>query len=158
MGWTVQGSNPSEGVRFSAPIQTGPGAHPASYTMGTGSFQGVKQAGAWRWPPTHILRWGWSQAIRLLHLWALVACSGVNCTFTFYQPRYPLSSDCQLDSRVLIPGRGSHFPVTIFRLVFSSLQETTVQSMKLTPNCSWGYVSPDLCKLNVCICFSIHFV
>jgi len=30
-------------VRFSAPVQTGPGAHPASYTMGTGSFLGVKR-------------------------------------------------------------------------------------------------------------------
>jgi len=30
------------GVRFSAPVQTGPGAHPASSTMGTGSFPGVK--------------------------------------------------------------------------------------------------------------------
>jgi hypothetical protein len=27
------------GVRFSAPLQTGPGTHPASYTMGIGSFQ-----------------------------------------------------------------------------------------------------------------------
>ena len=33
------------GARFSAPIQTGPGAHPASYTMGTGSFRGVKRPG-----------------------------------------------------------------------------------------------------------------
>jgi len=33
---------------FSAPVQTGPGAHPASYTMGTGSFLGGKAAGAWR--------------------------------------------------------------------------------------------------------------
>jgi len=30
------------GARFSAPVQTGPGAHPASCTMGTGSFLGVK--------------------------------------------------------------------------------------------------------------------
>ena len=29
------------GPRFSAPVQTGPGAHPASCTMGTGSFPGV---------------------------------------------------------------------------------------------------------------------
>ena len=41
------------GLRFSAPVQTGPGAHPASYTMDTGSFPGVK----WPWrgvdhPPT----------------------------------------------------------------------------------------------------------
>jgi len=32
-------------ARFSAPIQTGSEAHPASYTMGTGSFPGVKQPG-----------------------------------------------------------------------------------------------------------------
>ena len=36
----VKGSNPG-GARFSA-IQTGPGAHPASCTMGTRSFLGVK--------------------------------------------------------------------------------------------------------------------
>ena len=29
-------------ARFSAPVQTGPGAHPASCIMGTGSFPGVK--------------------------------------------------------------------------------------------------------------------
>ena len=40
--WTVRGSNPG-GARFSAPIQTSPRAHPASYAMGTGSFLGVKQ-------------------------------------------------------------------------------------------------------------------
>jgi hypothetical protein len=33
------------GVRFSAPFQTSPGAHPASCTMGTGSFLGVKRPG-----------------------------------------------------------------------------------------------------------------
>jgi len=30
------------GARFSTPVQTGPGAHPASCTMGTGSFPWVK--------------------------------------------------------------------------------------------------------------------
>jgi hypothetical protein len=30
------------GTRFSAPVQTGPRAHPASCTMDTGSFPGVK--------------------------------------------------------------------------------------------------------------------
>jgi len=29
-------------ARFSAPVQTVPGAHPASCTMGTGPFPGVK--------------------------------------------------------------------------------------------------------------------
>ena len=30
------------GARFSAPVQSGPEAHPASCTMGTGSFPGVR--------------------------------------------------------------------------------------------------------------------
>ena len=30
------------GARFFAPVQTGPGARSASYTMGTGSFPGIK--------------------------------------------------------------------------------------------------------------------
>jgi len=42
-GWTVRESNPGWGARFSAPVQTGPGAHPASCTMGTGSFPGDKE-------------------------------------------------------------------------------------------------------------------
>jgi len=33
------------GARYSAPVQTGPGAHPASYTFGTGSFPEVKRPG-----------------------------------------------------------------------------------------------------------------
>ena len=33
------------GATFSAPVQNGPGAYPASSTMGTGSFPGVKRAG-----------------------------------------------------------------------------------------------------------------
>jgi len=42
------------GARFSATVQTGPGAHPASCTMGTGSFLGGgdEVAGAWRLSPT----------------------------------------------------------------------------------------------------------
>jgi hypothetical protein len=43
-GWMVWGLNPG-GARFSPPVQTGPGTHPASYTMGTGSFPGVKRPG-----------------------------------------------------------------------------------------------------------------
>ena len=40
------------GSRFSAPVQTRPEAHSASCTMGTGSFPGGEEAGAWRWSPT----------------------------------------------------------------------------------------------------------
>jgi len=33
------------GARFYATVQTGPGTHPTSYAMGTGSFLGVKRPG-----------------------------------------------------------------------------------------------------------------
>jgi hypothetical protein len=42
------------GVRFSAPVQPGPGAYPASYTMGTESFPGVKRQGCGIDHPLHL--------------------------------------------------------------------------------------------------------
>ena len=33
------------GARFSAPVHTGPGAHPVSWSVGTDSFPGVKRPG-----------------------------------------------------------------------------------------------------------------
>jgi len=33
------------GARFSEPLQTGPGAQPVSFTMGTRSFLGIKRLG-----------------------------------------------------------------------------------------------------------------
>jgi hypothetical protein len=39
---------------FSAPVQTGIGAHPASYTMGTGAFPGVKRPGRGVDQPPHL--------------------------------------------------------------------------------------------------------
>jgi hypothetical protein len=39
------GDQISVGARFSAAVQTGPGAHPASCTTGTVSFPGVKRPG-----------------------------------------------------------------------------------------------------------------
>jgi hypothetical protein len=39
------GTQSQWGARFSAPLQTGPGAHPASNTMGTGSFPAIKWPG-----------------------------------------------------------------------------------------------------------------
>jgi hypothetical protein len=40
-----QKKNIPVGARFFAYVQTGPGAYPASYTMGTGSFPVVKRPG-----------------------------------------------------------------------------------------------------------------
>jgi len=46
-GWGGGGGAPGGGggARFSAPVQTDPGAYSASYTMGTGSFPRVKRSG-----------------------------------------------------------------------------------------------------------------
>jgi hypothetical protein len=40
------------GTKFSSPVQNGTGDHPASYTIGTESFPGGKEAGVWRSSPT----------------------------------------------------------------------------------------------------------
>ena len=61
------------GVRFSATVQTGPRAHPASCTMGTGSFPRVK-SGRGVLLNSHHLLVPWSRkskAIPLLPLWAV---------------------------------------------------------------------------------------
>jgi len=59
------------GARFSAPVQTGPGAQPASCTMGTGSFPVVKSARGVTLT-SHPLLVPWlrkNRAIPLLLLW-----------------------------------------------------------------------------------------
>jgi hypothetical protein len=43
------------GARFSAPVHTGPGSHPASSTMVTGSFPGVKRPGRGVDHPPHLV-------------------------------------------------------------------------------------------------------
>jgi len=78
------------GAKFSAPVQTGPGAHPASCTMGTGSFPRVKSGRSVKLTP-HLLLVPWSRkgrAITLISLWAirpvqsLSACTRVKFIFT----------------------------------------------------------------------------
>ena len=48
------GGDISVGARFSAPVQTGPGAHPAPCTMGTGYFPGVNRPGRSLDHPPHL--------------------------------------------------------------------------------------------------------
>ena len=79
------------GAKFSALVQTGPRAHPASCTKGTGSFPGVKSGRGVALTP-HPLLVPWpkkSRAIPLLPLWvvqpvqSLSACTTVHFTFTY---------------------------------------------------------------------------
>jgi hypothetical protein len=78
------------GARFSTPVQTGPGVHPASCTVDTGSFLGVKSSQGVTLTPYPLLV-PWSRkgrAIPLLPLWAvqpvqsLGACTRVHFIFT----------------------------------------------------------------------------
>jgi len=78
------------GARLSSPVQTGPGAHPASCTMRTESFLGVK-SGRDVTLTTHPFLVPWSRKSRatpLLPLWAaqpvqsLSVCTRVHFTFT----------------------------------------------------------------------------
>jgi hypothetical protein len=62
-------------VRFSEPVQTGPGAHPVSRTMGNGSYREVK-------PPTPIYSRGRekSRIVSALPPQAFIACCRVKNT------------------------------------------------------------------------------
>jgi len=55
------------GARFCAPVHTGPGAHPTSCTMGTGSFPGVKSGRGVMLTP-HPLLVPWSRKGRAISL------------------------------------------------------------------------------------------
>ena len=78
-------------ARFSAPVQNGPGAHPASCTVGTKSFPGVNSGrGITLTPHPLLVPWSWKgRAIPLLPLWAvrtvqsLSACTRVHFTLPF---------------------------------------------------------------------------
>jgi hypothetical protein len=60
------------GARFSAHVQTCPGAHPANCTMGTGSFTVVKRPGRdTDYPPLLSPKVRMSRAIPLLPIWTL---------------------------------------------------------------------------------------
>ena len=71
------------GARFSASVQAGPGVHPASYKMGTGSFPGLKRPRvALNTHPHLVPRLKKEYSYTSTPLWAFVASSRVNFTFT----------------------------------------------------------------------------
>ena len=91
------------GARFSALVQTGPGAHPASYTVVTGSFPGVKWPGhVFDHPPYIVRRSKKSKTVHLLPFWAFFACSVVNFT------KHPIQA--MGTSSLLLSGKRDSFP------------------------------------------------
>ena len=67
-------------ARFSAPVQTGPGAQPASCTMGTGSFPGVKSGRGVTLTPYPLLV-SWSRKRRAIPLLPLRAVRPIQCLY-----------------------------------------------------------------------------
>jgi len=62
IGYGLKGSGIKSrwGARFSAPVQTGPGAHPTNSKMDTGSFLGVKSGrGVTLTPHPLLVPWSW---------------------------------------------------------------------------------------------------
>jgi hypothetical protein len=80
-GWTVRGSNPCKDQIFRTCSYRHRGP------MGSGSFPGIKQPGRGVDHPPHLApRWKKEYSYPLLLLWAFMACSRVNISFslTFY--------------------------------------------------------------------------
>ena len=99
-GLDSPGIESQRGPRFPTPVQTGPGAHPASCTVGIGSFPGVKSSQGVTLTP-HPLLVLWSRkgrAIPLLPLWAvwpvqsLSACTRVHFTLYCEKLRHNMKS------------------------------------------------------------------
>jgi hypothetical protein len=106
------------GTRFSTPVQTSPGAHPASCTIGTRSFPGVKSSGCMTLTPHSLLvPWSWkSIAVLLLPLWAIwpvqsfSACTRVHFTILLRWCR-------EADPNVLCVGDVRHMMMMIMMTV-----------------------------------------
>jgi len=70
-------------ARVSVPVQTGPGVHPASYAMGTGSFPGVRRPGRGvDHLPTSSAEFKERVELYLFSPWAFVACNRLNFYIT----------------------------------------------------------------------------
>jgi hypothetical protein len=82
------------GAKFCSPVRAGPGTHPGSCTIGTGSIPGVKSSrGVTLTPYLLLVPWSWkSRAIHLLPLWAVRPVQSLSAstrvTFTFFFVMY----------------------------------------------------------------------
>jgi hypothetical protein len=141
------------GARFSAPVQTGPGVHPASCTMGNGSFPGVKSGRSVTLTPHPLLvpcsRKG--RAIPLLPLWAvrpvqsLSTCTRVHFSFFFNIWCIPVARLARIGSgRPINPGsipiRGKRYCIVYTERSGSAAYQPLVQratsGVELTTGCT----------------------
>jgi len=83
-------------VRFSAPFQTGSGAHPASCTMGTGSSPGIKRPGHGVDRPPQSSAEVKERVKFLLPLWAFMACPRVSFLLFYFMVKLVFWKDNKL--------------------------------------------------------------
>ena len=91
-------------ARFSAYVQTGPGAHLASCTMGTGSLQGVKRPGRGTDPPSPPKRQGHERVGLYLYSLSGPSWPVIRRTLPFYLYFYQfiLAKLCVQGSRIFL--------------------------------------------------------
>jgi len=138
------------GARFSPPVQTGLGAHPASCTMGTGSFQGVKGGRGVTLTPHHLLvplsrksraipllppygPYGLYRASVPVQGWPLPFFLKINCSETKIQARWRILEKC---------------PV-IFVMFFCLSVHPHVSARLLADGFPWNSMHADLYKQSV---------
>jgi len=125
-------------ARFSVPVQTGPGAHPASSTMCTGSLPGVKSGqGVTLTPHPLLVPWPWkSIAISLLPLWAVrpvqcfTACTRVHFTFSFRECTVVPENNYQIFNQKKKGERSDNFIPA--QLLLRKIISTSIQASKMS--------------------------
>ena len=80
-------------ARFSAPVQTGPGSHPVSRTMGTGSFPGVKSGRGVKLT-SHPLLVPWSRNSRVIPVLPLLTVRPAHSLSACTMVHFTLLLDC----------------------------------------------------------------
>ena len=144
----VLGSNPGGGARFSAPVQIDPGAHPASCTVGTVSFLGVKSGrGVTLTPHSFLVSWSWKgRAIPLPTLWTVRPVQSLSaCTRVHFTLLYPWSFQNRSMQMLVWPW--------ILRWFRSHLLKINTAMMSETPNAQWSCLRDRRTKAE---CFCIH--
>jgi len=136
---------------FSLPVQTGSGAHPASYTMGTGSFTGVMRPGhGVHHPPPCSAEVKVRVKLYLYSpFWAFVALSRVNFTFTCNRVQSRQQSDRSVEITAHLRGATCLTPLRAFMV------RTRNSSTRF---CIWRDNCVCSSHFNACMCTAMRTV
>ena len=133
------------GVRFPSPVRTGPGAHPASHTMGTASFPGVKRPGRDVDHPPHL-------ASRLKEEYSYASTPPLGLRGVFYGERY-LYKDLIEDQRPRFYRRPGHVVLALNKKAWHR-----VSSYHFGPPPPFRSVAFHQCSIFLFVCHRTHSV